>query len=342
MTKIETERIKEVLDKVKIFIPPTNLSLLEEQVYILFKKDGMYMTDGFFQLFYPFILGEEIIIEGFAFSQIICKIEDSYIHFQKVEDKLNLRTRKIKAEINVLSEYPYPLHKNPDNWLKLPNNFSDILKKARSCVLEAVGEPVLSCVYITPESIESTDAIRCFIYDLKENPHEIKEPFLINLNEIKKLIPIEPVSFVLKEDKMFFKNQEGLVLSFPLLKGNFPNTSSLKKNEGEKFSFPLKEVIRAIDRSNALIQSIQKNLRWVQITINSERIKLRGESSRGMYEEIIEKENKELTKEIQFFLTPYLIEEITDPEENYISYLSNKTISFVSKNYKYILALRNL
>jgi len=342
MTKVETAKIKEVLEKIKAFIPPTNLSLLEEQVYILFRKDGTYITNGFFQLFYPYVLGEEIIVEGFAFSQIISKIEDPYIYLQTVEHKLIIKTRKIKVEMNILLEYPYSLYRNPNDWLKLPNKFSDILRKAKVCVLETVGEPVLSCVFITPESIESIDSIRCFIYDLKNNPHEIKESFLINLDEIKKLILIEPVSFVIKEHTMFFKNQEGLILVFPLIKGNFPNTSSLKKNEGVKFVFPLKEVIKAIDRSNALIQSIQKNLRWVKITVNSERIKLKGESSRGVYEEIIEKENKELTEEIQFFLTPYLIEEISDPEENYTSYLTDKTITFLSENYRYVLALRNL
>jgi DNA polymerase-3 subunit beta len=275
-----------------------------------------------------------LVVEAKTFSEIIKKLPDDNITFEKNDNYLNIRNKKIVFKIPSFNSTDYPqINEGDENIIfKIEDSIiKNLIKKTNFAVSNDETRPILTGTLIEAEqdniSFVSIDGFRLALKKanvLIDNNIKIVVPGK-TLNEVLKIIEsntINPIEIHLSDRHITFKIGNITVVS-KLLEGEFIKYSQIIPNEFKtKCITDTQEFTNVIERAN-LIARESKNPA-VKLSIDSNGIKVNAYSQIGTYEDIIPCEFNGNKIEIGFN-PKYIIEAMKVIESNKIilEFISN-------------------
>lgn len=213
--------------------------------------------------------------------QLLSKLTQSEIEITATDNELLLRSGRIKAGIPLQQEIKIPLIDRPNKWLKLPDDFKEAIKFTMASCSKDMSSPILTCIHVKNEQVESLDGYRVTCYKIAAMP---TDSFLLPANIAADLIGYDLKYIATSDNWMHFKAGK-TIISCRVLEGQFPDIKPFLKVRGPVIKLPrsLSEVL-----NKATIFSKKQDLsidEEVKITLKKNRMTIRGQGNAGWFEE---------------------------------------------------------
>ena len=221
--------------------------------------------------------------------------KELYVLLNKIDKKIdNINIRQDNGElligigkgesagIKLVEDIQLPLDEvnTKHHWKKIP---SDLIKALLFCSFSTtkdLSKPLLTCVHVKNDIVESTDNKRGTDYKLKS---EVNGEFLIPVDSIKHLRNFNPTKYSLTDSWVSFLAENKTIFSCRILKEKFPNISSIMDVTGKKMKFP-DGIVDAIDKAVIFCEE-EESLAgtMVDIKLTKNLIIIKGENGVGHY-----------------------------------------------------------
>lgn len=333
---IKKSELKKALEIVKPGL--ANKELIEQSTSFAFMGDRVVTYNDDISISHP-IPGLELTgaVKAEKLYQLLGKLKEEDITIEVSDSEILLKSGRAKAGLTLQAEIKLPLEeeiKYAEKWKKLPEGFIKAVKTSMSSCSKDNSRPVLTCVHIRKNgAIEASDSLRIMKIQLAgENP---LENFLLPTSAANTMIGLNPTHIAKGNGWVHFKTKESTILSCRIFADKFPETEKWLKVVGEKITFP-KEILGALERANVFAKRDHLLDETLAITLETKRLKVRGEAEDGWFEETarITYTGEPLT----FYITPYLIRSILSDTQEGI--LSSNMLKFEGKDWEYVSLLK--
>lgn len=315
----------------------SNKEIIEQSTYFIFSNQRVFTYNDEISISYPFdgfgefqgaVRSKEIydLLKKFKKEEVSVEITDSEIVFT---------SGKTKAGILYQSEIKLPsdcLDLEGKKWKKVSDDFIEGMKFCINCCSNDASRPVLTCLHLTSDFIESSDSYRIYQFNIGKNP---------TLNVLLPKIPAQEViktdftHICVENDWVYFKKDQ-LWLMSRILTENYPDTSPLFINEGEKITFP-KSISEGLERLQVFAKRDIKMDEIISVEIVQKQLTLRAESDFGWIEE---KSNIQFKGEdCKFNIDPNFLAQAIQNQTNCI--IKEPKIQFETEKYKILMLLKS-
>lgn len=269
-------------------------------------------------------------------SSIVEKYGTNEIDLYRNEgDAISVKHKRSISKLITEDNYKCPELIGIENkkWKKLPQNFIKTLEAAVCVTTNNISELIKSCIHVKGETIEAGDGFKVAVYKLNES---VDDEMFIRRDAVKFLSKLTPSEYTICEDWVHFKNEKGIYSSLRKITiSDYPNMESIfEENKGNSTITIPDKLITSLEKANIFMQSEFEYNRFVIITIDGERLKVKATSANGSYSDTIKIEP---STNIVFGINP----------QNLIDMLMNnnkfevgeKSIIMTSKEVKYLSCL---
>ena len=151
------------------------------------------------------------------------------------------------AGIKLEKEIQLPLNEiNTEHiWKKIPKNLIEALLFCSFSTTKDLSKPLLTCIHVKNDMVESTDNKRATNYKLNG---KIFGEFLIPVDSVKFLRNFNAIKYSLTDSWVSFLADNNAIFSCRVFNEKFPNISGVMDIVGKKMKFP-EELIDAIDKA---------------------------------------------------------------------------------------------
>jgi len=258
---------------------------------------------------------------------------DEQVELKETKDEILLSCININAGFAKTNTILPEFHE-AKSWKPLPVNFMPALKKVIPVCGKEDSRFILTCINVLRDGyLEASDNYRVIRYDIHE-----KMPvgtFIIPAESAKKLLEFDLTDITLKENIVYFKN-ENTEIYCPVVGDNYPNTESIFKVDGEKIDLPeiLHEVIQ---RAEIFSQDKEAYYRSVEIKFSKDSVLVKSESDFAWFEENI-KDIKSQFAGLNLVIIPHLFKDIL--KENCSCIYSKNSVRFENDDFIYVAMLK--
>lgn len=283
--KINKSKLQEALAKVKPGL--ASKDLIEQATSFAFMDGRVVTYNDEISISHPVKdLNISGAIKAEALYSFLDKLKKDEIFINKDDNQVIIQAGKAKAGLILEQEIKLPVQEIGEikEWKPLPEGIVQGLKFCYPSCSTDMSNPILTCVYLEGDSIQSTDSFQITEYKMKE---AIPVPgFLIPANVVRELIKYDIKEISKGEGWMHFRTEEGTIFSCRVFTGDFPDIGKYLKVKGQKIRFP-KTIIEALEKA----QIFSKNplnvdyLEIVAVDISKENIKISAKGEFGWFEE---------------------------------------------------------
>ncbi len=237
--------------------------------------------------------------------QLLGKLKTDEVTFEVAENEVRITSGRAKAGIVLQQEIRLPLEElgSFDKWKRVPKNLKEAFKFTMFSAAKDMSRPVLTCLNVTDEYVESCDNLRLTRYQL--NGALPVDGFLIPASSVRDLIRYDFSAIAATEGWVHFKTKEGTVFSTRIFEDQYPNVEHLLDMEGESFELPkgLDDVLKRAEvfakRPNILDEQ-------VVVRLTPKELSIRSEDTTGWFEEklALDKGAAAPSKEVEFAINP--------------------------------------
>jgi len=227
----------------------------------------------------PVDLDIEGAVSAKELTALVSRLKTDEVEFVVKGGELRLKSSRAKAGLRLESEILIPLDDMdiPTKWMKLPEDFCKGLKACMSSVSRDQSKPILMCIHIDDDSVESSDNARITRYTMDGSA--FKSPVLIPAKTAKLLITNKPLSCGKSKGWLHFRNKQKLVFSCRYLDEQFVNIDNFITEDGVDVEFP--DTLRDIlDRASAI-----NNGERVLVLLSKNLITIKAVGAAGWFEE---------------------------------------------------------
>ncbi len=275
----ELESVKKGISS-KNLIEQSNSFIFTKNKIITYNDDVYAMTSTDVDI--------EGVIEAESLLKLLYKIKDEEIKVGVNDNELQIKGKKFSSGILLDSEIRLPIDDVtiPKKMIKLKDDFTECAKQACLTAGKALSEPILTCVHIYENKIESCDNDRITICNLKQ---EFGFDILVPAKNLFDLCTADLTSVYVDDSWIHFKTNDGVFLSTRLFNEKFldvqqfiPDTD-VEKNI-IKFPSEINDILARADTFSKDAHSQEKN---VQITINKKKMEITSQNEIGWFKERI-------------------------------------------------------
>ncbi len=227
-----------------------NSDSIEQTTSFAFMEDSIVTYNDSISISIPFKSGIKGAISSKELYTYLNKLSD------KEEDiKINIKGKEIiisaakgeKVGIKVIEKIKLPLDEIDldQKWKKMPKGLIEGLLFCSFSTAKDQKKPLLTCVHVKDDCIESTDNYRATNFKLNK---KVSKEFLIPTNSIKFLKEFNAIKYNVTKSWVNFLSKEGAIFSCRTFTQEFPDISSLMDVKGKKMKFP-DEIKEAIEKA---------------------------------------------------------------------------------------------
>ena len=263
--------------------------------------------------------------------KLLNKIKSKEVEVEVTDSEFLIKSKKAKAGIKLSATETKPFFDPPEEWNKLPKDFSTAINFCLFSVGKNLSESELTCVHVKNNFVESTDKrriTRYFMEDFIEG--ELFIPGFVILN----LVAFDPVTYSTTESWLHFMGSDGTMFSCRVQVNNYPVCDDFFKNTGEQIKFPkdLEEIIE-----KATIFSVDDSGdATVTINFKHNTMTVRGEGNQGWFEET--RNIKFTGNPLEIYINAKFLSEIVKHERKIVT--DGRTISFTTDKFAHVAMLR--
>lgn len=192
------------------------------------------------------------------------------------------------------------------DWQKISTHFSDAIALVQDCAGTDTDEFAMTCIHITPKFVEATDRTSQMA---RHNVQiGIPEPVLLKRDSISPSAALAPKRVAVTDNWFHLRTAAGSLYSVRKNEGGYPDLGAAFEVKGRKVVLP-KGLKEASDKAE-IFSSEDKDNNNVMITLESGRVKLKGQGESGWH-----RENKKISyagPNMSFLISPRLLREILD------------------------------
>jgi len=338
---------KDFLNAVNSILPGVDFGITgsEGSELVTFEKSWLRSFNGAVSASYPLKSGVEGSVNAKYLVNIITKLKDDEIIIKELDDnKLMFRSGKSTLKLNVMERSSFADFITPplkDKFQKLPDDFMDGLKL---CVFSAGKDGthgILGGICIEEGFMLSTDNYRVSRYKLGESDLNKKDSFVLPSSSVLEMLKLsdELSGFYFEYPWIHFRGSSGLVISFLLLKGEYPaekiHNLVDKECEGE-FEFP-KELAAAVSRAEVLSWESMEMSNFLRLSRKGKYLIVEGKRDMGEYLERIFWKDSNFSEGIFIEVNPDFLRKILAVSRKFCLVSSGNRIVFSSNNYTHLL-----
>jgi DNA polymerase III sliding clamp (beta) subunit (PCNA family) len=332
--KIDKHILLEALETVKPGLGKNDS--IEQSTSFCFVEGGVVTYNDELSIFCPVPnLDLEGAVNSIELHAFVNKAKSEEIELSIEDNELLLKSAKSKAGLKIEAEVVLPVDEIGEvgKFKKLPKNFLKALNFTMGACSRDNTKPVLMCVNVTPDRLESSDNYRIAHYDLEESVKV--EPFLLHANLCSQVVKFSPVKLAKGDGWIHFINEAKAVMSCRIFEEDFPDASGAMKVKGNSLKFP-KNTLSILERAAPFFKRDKAMDEFIQLSLADNKLTIKSESASGWFKE---SSKTEYTGEpIDFGVTPYLLRDILK-QTNEAS-IDGKKLIFQGTNWKYLSLLR--
>lgn len=284
--KINRQNFIDALAKVRPGL--AKKELIEQTIHFIFDNDKIWAYNDQITIMQPFESGLMGAVKADSFYKLLDKIPDNEISISSENGKIELKGKKIKANIKIdpdIKIQPIPIPEiDSEQWEELPENFHEAIAFSAFSASQNMNRPELTCLYITGEYVIGCDSFRGTKYKLKS---KMKQEFLLPATAAVHLANYSPNKVIAEEGWLHFMNKEETIFSCRTLAPDtkYPETVwTLFEVEGEEIILP-EDFLAAIGRAEILLTADFDLDRTISLIMENNQIVCRGEGDNGWIEE---------------------------------------------------------
>lgn len=326
---MKTKDLKEVLTLLSRNLK--NKSIIEEHNSFVFNKNKIFVFNDNFALEIPFKSDIQAIVPALELSKIINGITEEDIKISCKNNQLTIAAGSVKAQINCYdwNKESVKLLTKDIKWMKVPKDFNKGLKLTLFSASTDISQPVFNSISVSKNIIQSSDDFRASKFEMKGR----MKSFLLPLSCAIMLSQFKSVEYIVTENWIHVKNEDGSIFHSRILVGKFPDTSELFEVEGDIFELP-KELSQTIDLVSVLAEGDFITDKKIQIDIYEGKMRCRAENETGWIESDIELDTR---SSLSFLINPIFFGEVLKLSSEAIT--DGEKIEFISGNFRHMMML---
>lgn len=309
--------------------------LIEQSTSFIF-KDGKVLTynDEIFAMTETEL---DIVgaIEADPLLKLLHKVKDDELKIEQDDKELKIKGKRFSSGIAVDTDIRIPIDEIelPSKLSKLEDDFSNAAKLACLTASTSLHEPLLTCVHIYNNKIESCDNDRITICTLEQEfDFDILVPAK-NLLEICK----ENLTKIYADDSwIHFKTDDDVFLSTRLYNESYVDLEQfIPKDKGKVIKFP-KDTQEIIDRADIFSKDITSQEKVLYVQINNKKFQIITHNNQGWFKE---RAKIDFDAELYFSLNTEFLKDVLKIT-NEISIVEN-SLFFQTENSLHLIQLDN-
>lgn len=260
--KINKSELQEALAKVKPGL--ASKDLIEQATSFAFMDGRVVTYNDEISISHPV---QDLDISGAvkaeALYSFLGKLKKDEIFINKDDNQVIIQAGKAKAGLILEQEIKLPVQEIGEikEWKPLPEGIVQGLKFCYPSCSTDMSNPILTCVYVNGDKVQSTDSFQITEYKIKD---KIPVPaFLIPSTVVRELIKYDVKEIAEGDGWMHFRTEEGTIFSCRVFGGDFPDVSKFLKVKGMDIRFP-KTIIGALEKAQIFSKN-QLNVDYLEI-----------------------------------------------------------------------------
>lgn len=303
--------------------------------YLIFK-------DGFISAFATSIavsvaidVNFEVAVSADEFSKFIGKIKADEFEIKQKDNEILISYGKTKAGFqiaDVMGDIPELSIGKVTKWMKVPDDFREALRLCQFSIIDNVMAGALSCAYVIPEGVVSSDNVR--LTERKFEKKAVKDfSFFIPKKLVGPVIDFKCEKIGLVDGWVHIKAEDGSFMSLQVFSGEYPEYNEMFDIEGVEITMP-ETLSNALDLV-ASVGSKGENDQLVKIVINNNEIACRVEGIKAWAEEKVQCDYDGY--EIVFATSPEFLRDVLSVCRKFI--VGENAILIKGDNFRHIMAM---
>jgi len=324
--KINKNDLQRALEKVKPGL--ANKEIIEQSTHFAFMGDRVVTYNDEIsiscQVLNLDLTGAVSAQELYAFLNRI-KVEE--IEAEITENEIRLKTGKGTAGLVLHPEIRLPLQEMGDieEWHELPEGFMEAMAFCRFSCSKDMSRPILTCVHVGEDYMESSDNIRFTYRDLPSGKIPIPE-FLIPGATVQDLNHYAATEIATSTGWVHFRTADKTVtFSCRIFDDNYPNTDAILGMTEDPVEIILpKDLPEVLDRASVFAKAQFDSDTQVTVTLKDRKILIEAKNTAGWFEE--ELPIRYRGGMIKFVINPAFLAEMLDKTKSCL--ISGNKIKF--------------
>jgi DNA polymerase III sliding clamp (beta) subunit (PCNA family) len=334
--QIDKEKLLKVLETVK---PGLGKNEIIEQSKCFVFVDGFVITYNDEISVRAEIPGMELtgaVIADELYS-FLSKVKVEEMQLEITEKEIQIKAGRAKAWLTLQADISLPVDEVGEikKWKKIPDDFIKGLQFALGAVGRDMSKPILTCVNIKKEQLNSSDNYRIAHYQLaSEMP--VKE-FNLPASACREVIKFKSSSIAEGTGWIHFKNESGAIMSCRVFDDQYPDASKYLAASGDTIEFP-NEMNAILERAEVFAKRDSCMDEFIDIYLSEKKLEVKSNSEMGGFEE--SKRVVFAGEPIHIQVTPHLLRDILKTTNTATK--DGSKLLFEGENFKYLILLRNV
>lgn len=237
--KVSKAELQKALEKVRPGL--ASREMIEQATSFAFMGDRVVTYNDEISVSHP-VTGLDVkgAVKAKALHDFLNRVKDDEIDIEWDDKQVLISAGKAKAGLVLEQEVKLPLDEEigqTEDWVKVPTNLVDGLKFCYPCCSRDMSHPILTCVHIKDNVVESSDSYQIARFTMNK---AIEVPaFLLPATAAKELIRYNIREMAIGNGWVHFKAEGDTIFSARVLNNEYPDTTPhIGIEDGEEFKFP--------------------------------------------------------------------------------------------------------
>lgn len=278
--------------------------------------------------------GLEGAVQAKTLLAVLHKIPDETLTVDAAGGELCFIGGERKFGLTMEAEVLLPIDKieKPKDWSELTKGMIEGIGSVQHCASDDESRFVLTCIHLTPESVEASDGQQAMRYAVETG---LEGKTLVRSEALAPIVSLSLDEVCVCESWLHFRGESGLIYSCRKYDGEFPNLTKVLEVEGKKIEIP-KGTKEAIDKANIFAQDTSRSP-LIRVTFKKGKVRFMGEGLSGWYSEV--KTVSYDGEELDFSIRPDLLKYISEHYREAIVGENRIKVSGESWEYVSVLAI---
>jgi len=306
--------------------------IIEQADCFIFKKGRIITFNDDVACSCDMDTGIEGAVKASPLLNLLQKLKDKTLELKVTNKQIILQGKGRKAGIRMEKKIQLPIDsiEPAGDWHQLPKDFCEGVGMVEDCASSDESRFNLTCIHLTNTHVEATDGYQASRFKIKI---PIKESMLVRHQALNYASKITATKISISKSWVHFQNANGLILSCRRYVEEYPLIDKvLLEVKGTSTTLPQGLAIAA---ERASVFSAQNPDNQVIITIEKNRVKVKGESTGGWFWE--SKKAKYDGPCLNFTIPPTLLIKIL--KRNCKCILTENRLKMTDDKYSYIVCL---
>lgn len=340
--KIDKKNLVKVLQKAKPGL--AKKAIIEQFTHFIFTGTHVMTYNDEICICCPFPTDFQCSVKAEDLWKIVNGIKEEGLDIKLEESQLVIRSGKTQAGLSTVVDKDaeemialLKLGEVEDKWSEFPDEGKDFLYGASLCMFSAskdMTKGIATCIHVNDTRIESSDAIRISMYELKE---PLKIETLIPARNILELTSFNITHYYLTDSWIHFKTPEGVTFSSRIMEGNYPDIDPYFDIDFENRVRLPQELKKVVDSIAFMTEGEVDLERSIMVEIEKDHILCKAEKRIGWIKKKIDFTYKQ--QPFKVMMNPNFLSQVM---EKATSMKSTENVAlFMSGNFKHIISLHS-